>query len=228
VRPSIGITLDHDRGREKYELSYAAAEAVANAGGEPVLLPFLGEARLPAFLDGVVFSGGNDPDPAAWGERWHPSCNPVDPARERHERQLVQLAERRGLPALGICFGMQVMNLVRGGSLIQHLPDLVGRLEHRRGDEGWRKRHDVAVRPGSVLHHASGTLGLRVNTSHHQAVGNVGRGLVASAQAEDGTIEAIEDPRRQFWVGVQWHPERLAADESRHARLYEALVEAAG
>jgi len=227
MRPVIGITLDHNRQRERYELGYAVAGAVALAGGEPVLLPFHERATLPAFVAGLVLSGGNDPDPSAWGEAWHPACNRVDPKRERHERWLAGEAWNRGLPVLGICFGMQVMNLARGGSLIQHLPDL-GRPGHERGEQGWQRRHDVALRPDSLIARTCGVVALEVNTSHHQAVGEVGRGLVASAVAPDDTIEAVEDPRRQFWLGVQWHPERQAVEgETRHQRLFEALVKAA-
>ncbi|MEM7808756.1 MAG: gamma-glutamyl-gamma-aminobutyrate hydrolase family protein [Planctomycetota bacterium] len=222
------MTLDHDRSRDRYQLSYACVEAVRQAGGEPVLLPFHDGLELPSFVQGMVFSGGNDPDPAAWGEEWHPACNHVDPKRERHERALVTEAERRGMPALGICFGMQVMNLVRGGSLIQHLGDL-GRAElHARQPEGWSKRHDVALRPESLLAKTCGVVALAVNTSHHQSVGRVGEGLVASAVAQDTTVEAIEDPTKPFWLGVQWHPERQSIEgESRQAALFEALVRAA-
>ncbi len=225
-RPIIGITLDHERSRERYELSYAVVDSVVLAGGDPVLLPFHDEATLPTFIDGLLLSGGNDPDPAAWGEPWHPACNPVDPHREQHERRLALEARRRGVPTLGICFGMQVMNLIAGGTLAQHLPDVTGRNDHARGDLGWRRRHDVAIRPNSVLARACGVVGLSVNTSHHQAVARVGPGLDASAIAGDGVVEAIEDRRRQFWLGVQWHPERLAAEETRHLRIFEALVRA--
>ena len=221
----VGITCDHDRGRERYELAYAVVDAVARAGGEPVLLPFHEAGRLPTFVDAMIFSGGNDPDPAAWGEAWHPACNRVDPRREAHERRLVAQAERRGIPALGVCFGMQAMNLVRGGSLIQHLPDLPGRADHSRGGD-WGRRHGVAVEPGSLFGRVVGGGELPVNTSHHQAVGRVGDGLRAVARAADGTVEAIEDPSRPFWIGVQWHPERQA-DEPRQAALFAGLVSAA-
>jgi putative glutamine amidotransferase len=225
-RPVIAITCDHDRSRERYELSYAMVAAVASAGGEPVMLPFHRNGTLPDWVEGCVFSGGNDPDPAAWGETWHPTCNPVDPEREAHERRLVEEAQRRDLPALGVCFGMQVMNLIRGGTLIQHLGDDAARADHTRGDAGWRKRHLVACTAGSRLAQLTGRAGFEVNTSHHQAVGRVGDGLQASAHAPDGVVEAIEDPGRAFWIGVQWHPERQPDDPVQRS-LFGALVASA-
>ena len=226
MKPVIAVTCDHDRARQRHELSYAVVEAVAAAGGEPILLPFHDAGTLPPFVDGCVFSGGNDPDPAAWGEPWHPACNPVDPARERHERRLVLEAERRDLPAVGICFGMQAMNLVRGGTLIQHLGDDPRHDDHTRGGDGWERRHPVEIVGGSTFARTCGGAELSVNTSHHQAVGVVGSGLRAVAHSPDGVVEAIEDPSRRLWVGVQWHPERQAG-EPRHAALFATLVEAA-
>ena len=225
-KPVIGITCDHDRNRDRYELGYGCVDAVARAGGAAVLLPFHEGQELPAFVDGLIFSGGNDPDPAAWGEAWHPACNPVDPRREEHERRLVREAERRVLPALGICFGMQVMNLLRGGSLIQHLPDAGRYGDHACGGD-WGRRHPIQILGGSAFARVVGDGPLAVNTSHHQAVGKIGDGLQAVGRAPDGVVEAIEDPSRPFWIGVQWHPERLTTEDPRQLRLFERLVEAA-
>ena len=225
-KPVIGITCDHDRSRDRYELGYGCVDAVSRAGGVAILLPFHAEQGLPDFVDGLIFSGGNDPDPAAWGEAWHPACNPVDPLREAHERRLVREAERRNLPALGICFGMQAMNLVRGGSLIQHLPDAGDYADHSRGGD-WGKRHPINVTADSTFAGVVGVEALTVNTSHHQALGNIGDGLRAVGHAPDGVVEAIEDSTRPYWIGVQWHPERMAADDERQMALFRKLVKAA-
>lgn len=227
-RPVIGISFDHDREHSRYQLNYNYAKAILDAGGRPVALPFHDglEEGLPEWIDGLLLTGGNDPDPASWGEAWHDACLRVDCDREKHERILLTEAERRGvggLPVLAICLGTQLMNVVRGGSLIQHLPDLPERMEHRK-DEAWSRRHPVEISPGSLLAGICGPGELEVNTNHHQGLGRVGEGLVVAATAPDGTIEAIEDPSKRLWLGVQWHPERHP-DEPRHRALFGRLVE---
>ena len=229
-RPIIGITLDHDDARTRAQLGYGYVECVARAGGVPIGLPF-GEGvdadGQAALIDGLVLVGGNDIDPSRWGEARHPAAKAADPAREAHEARLLQAAERRGLPVLGVCFGLQFINVARGGSLHQHLPDVLGDdgQEHRRGDAGWTRRHDVAVEPASLLSRIVGGETLSVNTSHHQAINRVGRGLSVVARAPDGTVEAVEDTERPFWLAVQWHPERLGG-EPRHLALFRGLIDA--
>ena len=229
MRPKIGITLDHDRDQTRYQVNYNCVRAVVAAGGEPLLLPFYDDAPLPDSINGLILTGGNDPDPAAWGEEWHPACTRVDPRRERHERALATQAEQRGLPALGICFGMQVMNLVRGGTLIQHL-DQGGNDakwdDHTKGNEGYSRRHPLQIAENSVLSGVMRGVSASINTNHHQALGKIGKGLAAVGWAPDGVVEAIEDASRPFWIGVQWHPEHQA-DEPAQSALFEALVEAA-
>ncbi len=226
-RPVIGITTDHDRGRSRHEVAGGYVAAVERAGGLPLIVPYGDGGRLPQtldLLDGLLLTGGNDPDPAAWGEPWHPACVPVDPARERFERALLAESQRRRLPTLGICFGMQLMNLARGGSLIQFLPDhpRENPLEHRRlSDEDWARRHPVRL--AGALAERLGADGLSVNTNHRQAVGRLGEGLRAAAVAPDGVIEAVEDPAMPLFLGVQWHPERLL-DEAGHLALFRLLV----
>ena len=224
--PVIGVTVDHTRDRTRYELSYDCVRAVVAGGGVPLLIPFdagIDPAAVLGRVDGLLLSGGNDPDPAAWGEDWHPSCVPVDPTRETFERRLIAAAEARRTPTLGVCFGMQLMCITRGGSLHQFLPDLPDRDEHRRTGDDWTKRHDVA---------AAGLLGsivgetCRVNTSHRQAVRAAGRGMAVCGTALDGTVEAVADEKLPFWLGVQWHPERMPGEPAGWP-LVAALVDAA-
>lgn len=224
-RPVIGISFDHDDELSRYQLNYTYVRSILNAGGRPVPLPFHDglEEGLPDWIDGLLLTGGNDPDPVSWGEEWHEACIRVDCEREKHERRLLIEAERKGLPVLAICFGTQLMNVARGGSLIQHLPDHPERLEHRK-DETWSRRHPVEILSGSQLAEVCGPAALEVNTNHHQGLGRVGEGLTVSATAPDGTIEAIEDPTKRLWLGVQWHPERHP-DEPRHQALFRRLVE---
>ena len=225
-RPIIGITLDHDDEQTSYKLSYFYVEAVTRAGGMPVLLPFSSRVDAAAQLDvvdGLLLTGGNDVDPAAWGERRHPSAKPADLKREAHERALLAEAHRREMPVLAVCFGMQLMNTFHGGSLVQHLPEAPGTIDHAKGGPDWPRRHGARVESHTRLGEICGGGPLEVNTSHHQAVARVGEGLVVSAVAEDGTVEAVEDPTKPMWIGVQWHPERMI-DFQRHLALFERLV----
>ena len=227
-RPRIGITVDtHDRA-EHYESPAAYATAVEKAGGLPLLLPYRTDLslvpQLVDALDGVLFSGGNDLDPSAYGEAYHPQAVPIDPLRQRFELALIAEVERRRMPALGICLGSQLMNVYRGGSLIQFLPDLDRQspLEHRKID-GVVPRHAVQVNPESVVAEVVGKTQIDANSSHKQAVRQLGRGLRIVGKAADGVIEGVEDPSLPLFVGVQWHPERLH-DEPEHLALFRLLV----
>lgn len=230
-RPVIGITCDHNASCTQYLSPHGYAEAVEGAGGLPLLLPYrTGAALIPQLvdlLDGIVFSGGNDLDPSAWNEPRHPGAVPVDPRRESFERALLVEVERRRLPTLGICLGSQLINAHRGGSMHQFLPDVPRdpSLEHRRVNEQWG-RHEVTVVPGSTLHRIVGADRISVNSSHKQASREVGRGLVVVARADDGVVEGVEDPSLPFFLGVQWHPERIVEEPPHHA-LFLALVQEA-
>ena len=233
MRPRIAITADHNKDRTQQVVPGHYLSAVEAAGGLPIILPYredlsLAGAMLDGF-DGVLLTGGDDPDPSAWGETWHAEAVPCDPVRERWERALLAEIERRRLPALGICFGCQIMNLHRGGSLHQFLPDVPrdGALEHRRLDLDWARRHDVDLHPESALARRIGQSRISVNTSHREAVAQAGRGLRALAIAPDGVIEGVEDPDLPLFVGVQWHAERLAGDEPAHRALFDLLIEQA-
>ena len=194
-------------------------DAIEHAGGRALLVPPSSEAieeTLDA-LDGIIFSGGGDLDPETYGAEPHPETNGVYAERDSAELVLLQAALARDMPVLAVCRGSQVLNVARGGDLVQHLPEVVGHERHR--DPGAMTDHDVTVKPESRL----GTiLGDRapVKSSHHQGFGRLGEGLQEAAWAEDGTIEALEDPSRRFALGVLWHPE-----EGQDFALFKALVE---
>ncbi|MFP4056341.1 MAG: gamma-glutamyl-gamma-aminobutyrate hydrolase family protein [Candidatus Brocadiia bacterium] len=232
-RPRIGLNCDVAcDGRDRpptLKLRADYADAVARAGGLPLLLPTPAgdlEAWAAACLDavdGLVLTGGRDYDPRPYGQEPHPATRLVAPRREAFDPALAHLALRRGLPVLGICGGMQLLNIVLGGDLVQDLPPRPVR--HRAPGEA--RCHEVAVEAGSRLAAIVGEGRLEVNSSHHQALGRVAEGLRVVARAPDGVVEAVEGTGAAFVLGVQWHPERLASRAEQLA-LFRALVEAAG
>jgi gamma-glutamyl-gamma-aminobutyrate hydrolase PuuD len=221
----IGITTYVTPAKWSYWESEAAlvpaqyVSAVEAAGGRPVLVPPSAEGvdeTLEA-LDGIIFSGGSDLDPGTYGQETHPETSGVVRHRDEAELGLLSAALERDMPVLAICRGSQVLNVALGGDLVQHLPEVVGDETHKH-TPGVFADHDVDVAPGTRL---AGVLGDRapVKSHHHQGFGRLGEGLVDSARADDGTIEAVEDPSRRFTLGVLWHPE---AGEDR--KLFEELV----
>jgi putative glutamine amidotransferase len=226
MQPFIGVTCSSDpSGNPRVNPRYV--RALHQCGALPVPLPFLDSIEaahaLLERLAGMVFTGSEDPDPAAWGEARHADTKLMHPARLQTELLLARAVLERATPTLAICGGMQNINVAAGGSLHQHLPDLSREICH--SDPTFESRHEVLVDAGSRLAALCGP-SLRVNTEHHQAVNRLADGLVATAAAPDGIVEAWESPDRPFFVGVQWHPERML-DEAGQARLFSALVEAA-
>jgi putative glutamine amidotransferase len=228
-RPLIGITTylepDVRWGHWRMEASLvplAYVRAVEGAGGTAVLVPPTqdGVDEVLDAVHGLVFSGGNDLDPSSYGAEPHPSTTNTVPERDRGELALLERALERDLPVLAVCRGSQILNVARGGDLVQHLPDLVGHEAHRE-TPGTFSEHDIVVEPESKLGSIVGER-LEVKSHHHQAFGRIGGGLVTTARADDGTVEAFEDPERRFVLGVLWHPE-----EGRDLALFEALVEQA-
>ena len=226
-RPIIGITSDYNDKLTQYAVPYAYCEAVEAAGGLPVMLPYRASAdSIAAYvdaLDGMLFSGGNDLDPAAWGEPRHEKAVAIDPLREAFERALIAGLERRRVPTLGICLGSQLMNVSRGGTLNQFIGDFATEIEHRRLGAEWTARHAVNVVPDSILAGALGATRVQSNTSHKQSIKTPGRGLRIVATAPDGVVEAVEDASMPLWLGVQWHPERQHT-ESEQRGLFKLLV----
>jgi putative glutamine amidotransferase len=176
-------------------------------------------------VDGLLFSGGPDLDPGVYGHERHPELGPdVDRASDEYELAVLAAATERDLPVLGICRGMQALNVSRGGTLHQHLPDRSD-LGHDQGSAYFEPAHGVSVAVGSLLHRLAGAATLDVNSFHHQAVDRLGRGLEVCAVAPDATVEALWDPAARFCLGVQWHAE-LLTHHARHAAVVDGLVRA--
>ena len=231
-RPLIGITMDTTDSGRNYMLAFDYPRSIDRAGGIPFPLPYKTDLSLiPTYvdlIDGMLFSGGNDLDPSTYCEEpWHPKAAPIDPDRQKFEMALMAEVEKRRVPTLGVCLGSQVMNVYRGGSLTQFLPDHErdDALEHRCVS-GVSLRHDVKLDTSSQLGRAigGGESNVSVNTFHKQAVRKIGRGLKIIATAPDGVIEGFEDPSLPLFAAVQWHPERLV-DEREHLAPFKLLVE---
>jgi putative glutamine amidotransferase len=228
ARPLIGITTYVEQASWSHWrapaalIPFAYVRAVERAGGRALLVPPDEdgiEETLDA-LDGLILSGGNDVDPASYGAEPHAATGGVRPERDRAELALLEGALARDMPVLAVCRGSQLLNVARGGDLVQHLPEVVGDEKHRE-TPGVFSEHGVRVDPESRV---GALVGDRapVQSHHHQGFGRVGGGLREAAWADDGTLEAVEDPSKRFALGVLWHPE-----EGEDAALFEALVEEA-
>ena len=223
------LMLPGTRGVRRFAIPDYYVRCVLNAGGVPLLFPTVPAAAATKYLslvDGLVLSGGIDVDPDSFGQEPHPKLGEVDPDRDHFEIALARGAREAGKPTLAICRGIQVVNVAHGGTLIQDIPTQVeGALQH----EQKALRHDAAahgllIEAGSHLHEVAGCTRVRVNSFHHQGLDRVADGFRVTARAPDGVIEAIEDPDLPFWVGVQWHPERMPEDAlTQH--LFGAVVE---
>jgi putative glutamine amidotransferase len=233
--PIIGLTLgrlDDQNGQPtRLALSLAYIAALQRAGAAPLLLPTgIPLARLPALLqriDGLLLSGGGDIYPARYRQAPHAGLRSVDPSRDALELKLARLAIERQIPVLGICRGLQVLNVTSGGSLYQDLPSQrPSSLEHQPPTPDPTCLHGVRLEPESRLARIVGAKSLEVNSDHHQSIQALGRGWVVAATSLDGVIEAIEYPDHPFALGVQWHPERLPPGD-RSRRLMAAFIRAA-
>jgi putative glutamine amidotransferase len=240
MKPVIGITPDFrppagaaTGGEEPtFFLRARYARPIAALGGVPLILPITTDPALQRAvlerIDGLLITGsGPDLDPRLYGERQRLKFARMHPDRAAFELALVRRAVAADLPVLGICGGLQLLNVAFGGSLIQDIPrELEGALPHRP-PAAHRPAHAVEIRAGSRLHRIVAARRIRVNSAHHQAPKAVGRGLIVNAVAADGVIEGLEHSVKRFVLGVQWHPEYLWERDARQRRLFTALLRAA-
>jgi putative glutamine amidotransferase len=244
-RPLIGVTTsevrvpddveplrESDRRQTEMALGMKYMIAVERAGGIPVVLPPLDLDDVDPLLDrfdGLCLSGGPDMDPGTYGGRYHPKLGPTEPELDRFELAMTREACARDMPILAICRGQQLLNVARGGTLYQDLPDQrPSDLAHRLPGKGQHGAHEVDVEEGSLLGRALGGLtSARVNSYHHQAVQELGKGVKPVAWAPDGVVEGIELPDHDFAVGVQWHAEAIV-EQPEQLALFREFVAAAG
>ncbi|MBK9215920.1 MAG: gamma-glutamyl-gamma-aminobutyrate hydrolase family protein [Chloracidobacterium sp.] len=235
-RPRIGITMRLELETGRFYLGRDYSEAVEEAGGVPVHIALIPKSEyvsdVLAGLDGILLPGCNsDVDPHYYGEEPHHALGTVIPVKDETERLALAEAERLKIPILAICYGMQALNVWRGGTLIQDIPSqLKGSHKHEQGVPAHRNSHGLKVAPGSVLNGLNAVRtadgGIRVNSSHHQAINNLGKGLKATAWALDGVVECVEDRRQgRFIVGVQWHPELTRGHDGISRELFCLFVE---
>jgi putative glutamine amidotransferase len=234
AQPVIGLTLDREppgsysKTHPWYALRENYCEAIVASGGLPILLPHQPDQAEDylALIGGLIVTGGAfDVDPALFGAATRHDTVSTKDRRTEFELAITRAAVARDLPVLGICGGQQLLNVALGGTLIQHIPDEVpGALAHEQPNPRTEPGHEVRIALGTLLHRVTGVEAMAVNSAHHQAVKQPGPGLVVDAVAADGVIEGIEDPRRRFCLGVQWHPEYLLSDGDR--RIFAAFIAA--
>jgi putative glutamine amidotransferase len=227
---AVHLTPEGEPPQEEMALGLKYLRAIEGAGGIPVVVPPMGPAALGGLLDrvsGVCLSGGPDLDPVAYGASRHEKLGPIWKDLDDFELALALAADARRVPILAICRGLQVLNVARGGTLHQHLPDVVGTgIDHRQSAPGRESTHWVTLSGDSRLSRILDIGRTGVNSFHHQAVASLGEGLVVSAKADDETVEGIEATDRDFSLGVQWHAECLT-DRAEHAALFDAFIQAA-
>ncbi|HVG23515.1 MAG TPA: gamma-glutamyl-gamma-aminobutyrate hydrolase family protein [Thermoanaerobaculia bacterium] len=231
IKPVIGIGADihHESGRRDRAFAYTTyCEAVRRSGAIPLVIPPQPEnaEEVLSRVDGLLLAGGFDCDPSLYGEERHPSCETMDERRQSSDFALAKAARQQRIPTLGICLGLQMMNVAAGGTLIQDIATQHDTEIQHASDPENRHRHDVIIEQGTQLAGVLPSAEMNVNSSHHQAVRTVGDGLRVTAHAPDGIIEGVEDPRHPFYLGVQWHPEDMSGEECA-STLFGAFIEAA-
>ena len=230
-RPLIGLDCRYESDEvcaalDRLSMRVPYYQALIAAGALPVVIPVVDDRSLLAqyldILDGFVFTGGRDVPPEAYGQRPHPETKPSHPKRFACDKLLAELLLQRGIPVLAICLGMQLINVVYGETLIQHIETDIQHTGVRPGQDSF---HPVTIEEDSLLHRILGATEVEVNSGHHQAVHKLAPGLRLLARAPDGIVEAVEMTDRPFFLGVQWHPERIT-DRPKQRDLFKAFVSA--
>jgi putative glutamine amidotransferase len=234
-RPRIGITMRIELETDRFYLARHYSEAVEASGGAPVHISLIPKrdyiSSLMEGLDGILLPGSDsDVDPLRYGRDPHPKLGSVQPLKDETDALVLEEIERRRLPLLAICFGMQILNVARGGTLIQDIEsELPDAIKHEQGRPRDRRSHKVRLLAGSLLAKLAGEESALVNSHHHQAIETAGRDLVATAWTSDGLVEGLEDPRRdRFALAVQWHPEIAWEQDDFSTLIFKRFVEAAG
>jgi len=229
-RPAIGITTRLEHETRRFYIGRDYCEAIFAAGGTPVLVPLIPDPayieEIVSRLDGIFLPGcDSDPDPALYGEDPHPRLGRVVPEKDATDLAVIAEAERRGLPILGICFGMQILNVSRGGSLIQDIESqITDPILHQQGIPHERNSHQIRIEEGSLIEELAESEAAMVNSHHHQAVRAVGNGLKATSRTSDGVVESIEDTNGKPIFAVQWHPELSWQTDTLSAAIFERFV----
>lgn len=231
-KPVIGITTAYDFEKYSSWMRDDYYDAVIRCGGVPVLIPATDEKSVWVeyleVCDGLILSGGPDVDATYFGKNNMPYANEISPIRDSMEIFIAKQAIDMDKPLLGICRGIQVINIAAGGSIFQDIyeENITGKqlIKHSQQAPRWFKIHNINIKHGTCLNSIFGEDALKVNSFHHQAVSEVAPGFTVNACADDGIIEAISHPDRKFILGVQWHPENLWRKDNSHLKLFERLI----
>jgi putative glutamine amidotransferase len=229
--PLIGLPARMDPGKDSQYLSRQYPDAVLAGGGTPIIVPLVEVPEslrpLADILDGILLTGSrSDVDPAGYSAAREEACGPVQPLRDKTDFMLLEVAARRRIPVLAICFGLQSLNVFAGGSLIQDIAThLKTPIWHSNPSSNGRPSHPIDIAAGSLLEELAGGTQSKVNSTHHQAVARVGRNLEVIARAPDGVIEALAGEDSSHWIlGVQWHPEKSFSYDRLSRRIFELFI----
>lgn len=233
MKPIIGVTASKELGRDEYAIEVVDTEAILQAGGLPIMLPhFLDEKDIDQIanrIDGLFAAGGYDIDPTLFGEEPHPNLGVIIPSRDAFELALIRKVLELGKPILAVCRGAQILNIAVGGDMYQDInTQMEGQLlQHKQQAPKAHGSHFVHIPEGSLLHRLTGSVKMKVNSRHHQANRRVPDSYLVCGTASDGVIEAIESKSHGFVLGVQWHPENMAAAGDEAAiGIFKGFIEA--